>query len=157
MKYKKKYTFPMAVLCLIAFLFYGKAVAGKNSFQVPGGEPGFRTGGYTSWKLNNGLSEKDRKRVKDEIKAVLEKEKYLEKELSKELYLLQNQMAEKRFNAHEVESISRQVYTLEMEFYRNLSALLDKIRTGQASASSGFIGRGPVFEQTSFVEPYYIH
>jgi len=155
MKYQKKYKLQMTILFVIGFLFYGKSIAGKTGLQVHSDIPVFHTGDVSNRGPYSGLSDKDRKIIKDKIKVILAKEKYLEKELNKEFYLLKNQMARHRFNTHAVESLSKHVYILEMEFYRNLLILWDKTKANQARISSGFIGRGPVFEQTSFGQAHY--
>lgn len=146
-KYQKKYSLPLTVLFLIGFVFCGKAVAGKNRLQTHGDITVSQNGDFTIVNPFNPLSDKNRQIMKDEIESVLKKEKYLQKELDKELHILQKKITRQDFKTPEIESLIKQVHNLQIEFYRILLPLLDKIKTDQAGIHEGFIGRGPIFEQ----------
>ncbi len=138
----------LLIMLLVGLIFYSKSACGQNSKGIQKIEdkiPNVVSAGKLSLES---IYDRHEKIFNGEILAILEKEKSLEKELDKEFIILKNQLNKSRFNIHEVESLTQYVYALERAYYQNLMTIKERLKNGPPVVSSGFIGRGPIFEQT---------
>lgn len=135
MKTQKPYNSSGILLFFVFLFFCFNSIAAKCSSTVQSAP---KTRFCSDVGPNKAIKE-------NEIEGLCAKEQEFEKKIDRDFDLLKIKLSGERFNAAQVESLSKHMRQLATEFYRE-TVRADKRMKQKQIDGHRFIGRGPVFD-----------